>query len=72
MYDLITLGKAAKRASFKLMKMDSSLKSRALNSIADALVLNADEILKENEKDLQNLIKNKGKESFYDRLKLTK
>lgn len=72
MYDLITLGKAAKEASFKLMKMDSNLKSRALNSIADALVLNADKILKENEKDLENLIKNKGKESFYDRLKLTK
>ena len=72
MYDLITLGKAAKKASFKLMKMDSNLKSRALNAIADALILNADKILKENEKDLENLIKNKGKESFYDRLKLTK
>lgn len=72
MYDLIKVGKAAKKASYELMKMDSDLKSKALNAIADALILNTDEILKENEKDLAELLKNEEKASFYDRLKLTK
>ena len=72
MYDLIKVGKAAQKASYELMKMDSDLKSKALNAIADSLILNTDEILKENEKDLAELLKNEEKASFYDRLKLTK
>ncbi|MBO5733713.1 MAG: glutamate-5-semialdehyde dehydrogenase [Clostridia bacterium] len=72
MYDLVSVGSAAKVASFKLMNIDSNLKSKALLAIADELIKNTDEILKENEKDLEALLKNKEKASFYDRLKLTK
>ena len=72
MYDLISVGKAAKAASFKLMNIESQLKSKALLAIADELIKNADEILKENEKDLESLLENAKKASFYDRLKLTK
>jgi len=72
MYDLISLGKRAKNASFSLMKIKSDLKLAALNEIANRLILNVDEILKENEKDLEALLLNKEKASFYDRLKLTK
>lgn len=72
MYDLTKVGMAAKEASYILMNMDSELKSKALCAIADELIKNTDEILKENEKDLEALLKNKEKASFYDRLKLTK
>lgn len=72
MYDLIKVGKAAKEASYALMNIESDLKSKALCAIADELIKNTDEILKENEKDLESLLKNKEKASFYDRLKLTK
>ena len=72
MYDLISLGKAAKEASFELMNIESTLKSKALNSIADELIKNTAIILEENEKDLKALLKNKEKSGFYDRLKLTK
>ncbi len=72
MYDLIAAGISAKKASFKLMNIESDKKTKALLAIADLLIKNADEILVENEKDLDNLLKNKEKASFYDRLKLTK
>lgn len=72
MYDLISIGKSAKEASFKLMNIDANLKSLALNAVADELVKNTDLILKENEKDLEALAKNQAKMAFYDRLKLTK
>ena len=72
MFDIKTLGVAAKKASFDLMKINSGLKSRALLGIADALEQNIDLILAENEKDLVLLLKNPAKASFADRLKLTK
>ncbi len=72
MYDLISIGKSAKAASYKLMNIDSNLKSKALAAIADILIKNTDEILKENKKDLDALLKNEEKAHFYDRLKLTK
>lgn len=72
MYDLISIGKAAKMASYELMNIDANLKSRALCAIADMLINNTDQILKENEKDLETLLKNQEKAHFYDRLKLTK
>lgn len=71
MYDLIEAGKAAKIASFKLMNIDSNKKNEALNAIADLLIKNSNEILEENKKDLESLLKNNGKSGFYDRLKLT-
>jgi len=64
MYDLISVGKSAKAASYELMNMDSDLKSKALNAIADTLIKNTDEILKENEKDLEALLKNSEKAHF--------
>ena len=70
MYDLVSIGKAAKSASFELMNLDSGKKSNALCAIADVLIKNTDEILKENQKDLDALSKEKS--AFYDRLKLTK
>lgn len=70
MYDLVSIGKAAKSASFELMNLDSGKKSNALCVIADVLIKNTDEILKENKKDLDALSKEKS--AFYDRLKLTK
>ncbi len=72
MYDLISIGKSAKEASYKLMTLKGEQKSKALLAIADELLKNTDEILKENEKDLTALLKNAEKSSFYDRLKLTK
>ena len=71
MYDLVSVGKAAKAASYKLMNIDSEMKSKALLAIADELVKNSAEILKENAKDLDVLLKNTEKSGFYDRLKLT-
>lgn len=70
MYDLVSIGKAAKSASFELMNLDSGKKSCALCAIADVLIKNTDEILNENQKDLDALSKEKS--AFYDRLKLTK
>ncbi len=70
MYDLVSIGKAAKSASFELMNLDSGKKSNALCAIADVLIKNTDEILNENQKDLDALSKEKS--AFYDRLKLTK
>lgn len=70
MYDLVSIGKAAKSASFELMNLDSGKKSSALLAIADVLLKNTDEILNENKKDLDALSKEKS--AFYDRLKLTK
>ncbi len=72
MYDLIAAARLAKSASYKLMNIESDKKTAALCAIADELIKNADEILKENEKDLESLLKNKEKASFYDRLKLTR
>ncbi len=71
MYDLTAVGKSAKEASIKLMNADSGLKNKALCAISDELVKNTDIILEENAKDLENLLKNKEKAGFYDRLKLT-
>ncbi len=71
MYDLNSVGIAAKNASFLLLKLDSQLKTKALNAIADELIKNTDKILTENKKDLGNLLKDEAKANFYDRLKLT-
>lgn len=72
MYDLISQAKKAKEASFALMNISQKLKSSALLKVADAIEAHADEILCENQKDLDLLLKNPAKASFYDRLKLTK
>ncbi len=72
MYDLISQAKKAKEASFALMNISQELKSSALLKMADAIEAHAEEILCENQKDLDLLLQNPAKASFYDRLKLTK
>ena len=47
------MGKRAKEASRVLLTAESSLKTKALYALADALEANCDYILAENEKDLQ-------------------
>ena len=72
MYDLISVGKKSKDASYELLNLKSDQKSKALLAIADELIKNTDEILTENQKDLEELLKNEAKANFYDRLKLTR
>lgn len=64
-------GTMAKQAAFLLSKVSTDTKNKALGKIAEALVENTEEILKENIKDLENAKKNGMKKSMFDRLKLT-
>ena len=66
------MGKKAKEASFCLMNIESSLKSSALLKIADALEKRADEIIKENKKDIESFVSGGGSEAMVDRLSLDK
>jgi len=72
MQSLITLGKAAKSAGQKLASLGTEVKNNALLAMADALVANADFILSENEKDLENGRNAGMNESLLDRLALSK
>ncbi|MBR4874636.1 MAG: glutamate-5-semialdehyde dehydrogenase [Clostridia bacterium] len=71
MYDLKEQGRKAHEASLKLMNISPEKKSLALLKIAEALELNKELILFENQKDLVILKQNPAKVSFADRLKLT-
>lgn len=64
------LGINAKEAEKTLMVASTEEKNKALISIADGLIVNADKIIKENEKDLENGEKNGMPKSMLDRLKL--
>lgn len=64
------LGIRAKEAEKELMVASTVEKNAALKSIADALVMNADEIIEANAKDIQNGIDNGMSKSLLDRLKL--
>lgn len=66
------LGINAKEASKKLMIASTEEKNRALTEIADALVGNADQIIKANAIDLDNGKNNGMAQSMLDRLKLDK
>lgn len=66
------LGINAKEASKKLMIATTDEKNRALTEIADALVENADQIIKANAIDLDNGRNNGMAQSMLDRLKLDK
>lgn len=70
--ELLKKGELAKSASYKLSTISEEQKNAALYSIADSLMENCDEIIKENEKDIKRAIENGIKESMIDRLKLTK
>ena len=64
------LGIRAKEAEKELMVATTVEKNAALKSIAEALVMSADEIIEANAKDIQNGIDNGMSKAFLDRLKL--
>ena len=64
------LGIRAKEAEKELMVATTVEKNAALKAIADALVMNADEIIEANAKDIQNGIDNGMSKALLDRLKL--
>ena len=64
------LGIRAKEAEKELMVATTVEKNAALKSIADALVMSADEIIEANAKDIQNGIDNGMSKALLDRLKL--
>ncbi|MBE5945864.1 MAG: glutamate-5-semialdehyde dehydrogenase [Lachnospiraceae bacterium] len=66
------LGKKAKAASRIMAKLGQNDKNNALLMVADALVTNSEEIIKANDIDIENGIKNGMSEALLDRLKLTK
>lgn len=66
------LGVNAKQAEKTLMIASTEQKNEALRSISEALMANADAIIKENNKDIENGIKNGMAESLQDRLRLDK
>ncbi len=71
MQELIEKGKKAKEASYVLASLSAEDKNRALLNIADALCENADYIISENAKDIENGRKNNMKDGLIDRLLLT-
>jgi len=64
------LVKEAKVASYKLAKLTTKDKNKALKNMAKALISDKDFILAENKKDITRAIKNNLKKSFIDRLSL--
>lgn len=66
------LGKKAKAASRVMAKLEQNDKNNALLAVADALINNAEEIIKANDKDIELATKNGMSEALLDRLKLTK
>lgn len=70
--ELIKKGTLAKQAALDLAKVDTITKDNALLAIADALVENADEILKANELDIKNAREKGISQAMIDRLMLTK
>ncbi len=71
MQELIEKGKLAKQASYGLSKLSATDKNKALSAIADALCKEADFILAENAKDIENGRNNNMREGLIDRLLLT-
>lgn len=69
---LEALGIAAKKAEPQLIKLTTEEKNKALLAVAEGLVADAEKILKENEKDIENAKANHMAEGMIDRLLLTK
>lgn len=67
-----TLGQRAKAASPAAAKAGTVLKNQALTAISDALLQNADRIISENAKDLENAVQNHMSAAMQDRLRLDK
>ncbi len=72
MMDLNLMGKRAVEAKYKLQKLTTEEKNKALETAAKALIENSDEILKENTKDIEAGEANGMHPGLLDRLRLTK
>ncbi len=71
-FDLNDAGGRAKKASYELLTLTSEQKNKALFAVADALCASADEIIKENAKDVSNAKERGTSPAMIDRLELTK
>lgn len=71
MTDLIAMGERAAAVKPFLQKLAAAEKDRGLLAAADALEKNTDRILKANEKDMENAVKNGMNPGLQDRLRLT-
>ena len=71
-FDLISLGKNAKKAATDLLKLMPNEKNSILNAVAEALVERADEIIKANAIDIENGKAANMKVGLLDRLLLDK
>lgn len=69
--ELLEICKRAKEVSAQVAKLDTDTKNRALCAVADALVVYADAIISENEKDIARGKENHMPEGLIDRLLLT-
>ncbi|HDP69466.1 MAG TPA: glutamate-5-semialdehyde dehydrogenase [Actinobacteria bacterium] len=72
MSEVLKLGKKAKEAAIKLATVSAEVKNSALNTMADALVANADKIIDANKKDLEEGKRRKISKALMDRLFLNK
>ncbi len=70
--ELLVKGTLAKEAAAKLASVETSVKDAALEAIADALVLRADEIIAANKMDIDAAEENGIKKAMIDRLSLDK
>lgn len=68
---LTSIGMKAKKAERFLMTASSSQKNKALSLISEALILNSDYIISENNIDIENARKNGMSDSLIDRLSLS-
>lgn len=68
--ELEAIGSAAKKAEAAIRGISRKAKNDALEKISEALIKNADRIIKENEKDIENGRSNNMPEAMQDRLKL--
>lgn len=66
------MGSAAKKAEPQLIKLTAEQKNQALVAVAEGLIADAETILKENGKDIENAKANHMAEGLVDRLLLTK
>ncbi len=69
--ELLEKGTLAKDASYKLVSVSTETKNKALDAIATALSVKADEIIAANAIDIENARKNGTREAMIDRLTLT-
>lgn len=68
---IVEMGKNAKQAAKELAKVNTELKNNVLYQLEKSLLENAEYILQQNQKDLDNAKKNNLSKAFIDRLTLT-